>query len=66
MVIRDDMVEPGGIIADREGTLFRVLMVDDESVWMQKIRPKPARGVMHTRNLTWEQYEKFGYELKFP
>jgi len=64
--MRDEMVERGGIIADREGTLFRVLTVDDKGVWMIKIRPKPPKGVMHTHTLTWEQYEKFGYDLKFP
>ncbi len=47
-------------------TLFRVLMVDDEHVWMLKIRPKSPKNVMHTRTLTWEQYQRFGYDLKFP
>jgi hypothetical protein len=60
------MVERGGIIGDREGTLFRVLSVDDDGVWMLKIKPKSPKGVTHTRNLTWEQYERFGYDLKFP
>lgn len=63
---RDEMVERGGIIGDREGTLFRVLSVDDHGVSMQKIKPKPPKGVMHTRSLTWEQYQTFGYDLKFP
>jgi hypothetical protein len=63
---RDEMVERGGMIADREGTLFRVLTVDDEGVWMLKIKPKSRKDMMHTRTLTWEQYQKFGYELKFP
>lgn len=31
------MVEQGSIIADSEGTLFRVLSLDDNGVWMQKI-----------------------------
>jgi hypothetical protein len=66
MEIRDDMVERGGIVADREGTLFRVLIVDDQIVWMNKFRPKSATGVIHTRSLTWEEFRRFGYELKFP
>ena len=64
--MRDEMVEGGSIIGDSEGTLFRVLSVDDNGVWMQKIMPKPPKDVMHTRILTWEQYQQFGYELKFP
>jgi len=64
--MRDEMIERGGIIADSEGTLFRVLTVDDEGVWMMKIKPKTPKSVMHTRALSWEQYEKFGYDLKFP
>lgn len=64
--IRDKMVEQGSIIADSEGTLFRVLSVDDNGVWMQRIKPKPPKGVMHTRALTWEQYRQYGYDLKFP
>lgn len=63
---RDEMVERGSIIADSEGTLFRVLFVDDEGVWLQRIKPMPPRSVMHTRSLTWEQYHKFRYDLKFP
>ena len=66
MVIRDGMVERGGIVADREGTLFRVVIVDDEIVWMTKFRPKPPTGVIHTRSLTWDEFRRFGYELKFP
>lgn len=62
---RDEMVEPGGIIADSEGSLFRVLLVDDEGIFMQKIKPKP-KHVTYTRTLTWEKYWKFGYDLKFP
>lgn len=64
--MRDEMVERGGIIGDHEGTLFRVLTVDDEGIWILKIRPKTPENVIHTRNLRWEQYERFGYELKFP
>ena len=60
------MVEQGSIIADSEGTLFRVLSADDNGVWMKKIKPKPPKGAIHTRTLTWEQYTRFGYELKFP
>ena len=63
---RDEMVERGSIISDSEGTLFRVLIVDDEIVWMKKFRPKPATGVIHTRSLTWEEFRRFRYELKFP
>jgi len=63
---RDEMVERGGIIADSEGTLFRVLTVDNKGIWMLKFKPKPPKTVMHTRTLTWEQYQKFGYDLKFP
>ncbi|GEM_PF-4261481 len=37
------MVEHGGIVAYREGTLFRVLKVEDGDVWMLKIRPKPQK-----------------------
>lgn len=66
MVFRDAMVERGGIVADREGTLFRVLFVDDEIVWMKKFRPKPPIRVIHARSLTWEEFRRFGYELKFP
>ena len=60
------MVERGSIIADSEGTLFRVLSVDDNGVWMQSIKPEHPKDVMDTRTLTWEQYQKFGYDLKFP
>jgi hypothetical protein len=62
---RDEMVERGAIIADSEGTLFRVLLVDDEGIFMQKIKPKP-KHVTYTRTVTWEQYRKFSYDLKFP
>lgn len=62
---RDELVEPGGIIADSEGGLFRVLLVDDEGIFMQKIKPS-SKHVIYTRTVSWEQYRKFGYELKFP
>jgi hypothetical protein len=62
--MKDEMVERGSIIADSESILFKVLEVTDEGIFMLML---PEReDVVHTRNMTWEQYEKFGYELKFP
>jgi len=61
--MKDEMVERGSIIADSESILFKVLEVTDEGIFMLML---PEReDVVHTRNMTWEQYEKFGYELKF-
>jgi len=60
------MVEPGGIIEDRWGDLFRVLTVDDEKVWMTRIKPTPRKDVFYTRHVRWENFEKLGYKLVFP
>lgn len=62
--MRDEMVERGGIIADDEGGLWRVLEVTDEGIFMLMLPER--KDIVHTRNLTWQQYETFGYELKFP
>jgi hypothetical protein len=62
--MRDEMVEGGGIVADDEGGLWRVLEVTDEGIFMLMLPER--KEIVHTRNLTWQQYEKFGYELKFP
>jgi hypothetical protein len=62
--MRDEMVERGGIIADDEGGLWRVIEVTDEGIFMLMLPER--KDIVHTRNLTWQQYEKFGYELKFP
>ena len=62
--MRDEMVERGGIIADAEGGLWRVLEVTDEGIFMLMLPER--KDIVHTRNLTWQQYERFGYELKFP
>lgn len=64
--MRDEMVEGGSIIGDREGCLWRVVDVTSEGIFMLRIKPKSPKQVMHTRTLTWEQYQKFGYDLKFP
>lgn len=62
--MRDELVEPGGIISDAEGVLFRVLSVDDLGIFMLML---PERiDVIHTRNITWTQFKERGYELKFP
>ena len=60
------MVEIGSLIEDRWGDLFRVLTVDDQEIWMEKIRPKPSEGVFHTRHVKWADFERFGYRLVFP
>jgi hypothetical protein len=62
--MRDEMVERGGIIGDNEGGLWRVLEVTDEGIFMLMLPER--KDVFHTRTLTWQQYERFGYELKFP
>ena len=62
--MRDEMVERGSIIADFEGTLFKVLEVTDEGVFMLML---PEReDVIHTRTVSWSNFAKHGYELKFP
>lgn len=62
--MRDEMVERGSIISDYEGGLWRVIEVTDEGVFMLML---PERDdVMHTRNVKWSDFEKHGYELKFP
>lgn len=62
--MRDEMIESGGIIGDREGGLWRVLEVTDEGLFMLML---PERDdVVHTRTVKWQQYNLFGYELMFP
>jgi hypothetical protein len=62
--MKDKMVERGSIIADSEGTLFKVLEVTDDGAFMLML---PEReDVIHTRNVSWSNFEKYGYELKFP
>lgn len=62
--MKDKLIKPGSIIADSEGTLFRVLSVDGESIFMQML--KTGKDVVHTRNVSWSNFEKYGYKLKFP
>lgn len=63
---RDPKVEPGSIIEDRWGDQFRVLTVDDEEIWMQRIKPKPRKDVFYTRHVQWADFERHGYKLVFP
>jgi hypothetical protein len=54
--MKDKMVERGSIIADSEGTLFKVLEVTDDGVFMLML---PEReDVIHTRNVSWSNFEK--------
>jgi hypothetical protein len=62
--MRDEMVERGGIIADDEGGLWRVLEVTDTGIFMLLLPER--KDIVHARNLTWHQYEKSGYQLNFP
>jgi hypothetical protein len=62
--MRDEMVERGSVIGDRERGLWRVLEVTDEGLFML-ILPE-REDVVRTRNVRWNDFEKYGYELKFP
>lgn len=58
------MVEPGSIIGDVYGDTFRVIEVTEEGLFMVKL---PEReDLFHSRTISWGDYEKHGYELKFP
>lgn len=62
--MRDEMVEGGSIIGDREGCLWRVLEVTDYSLFLLLLPER--RDIVHTRTVTWRQFVECGYELKFP
>jgi len=64
MTTRDEMVEPVGIIGDSEGGLWRVLEVTEQEIFMLMLPER--KDVVHTRHVSWSDFEKHGYELKFP
>lgn len=50
-------------MTEKEG-LWRVIEVTDEGILMLML---PEReDVVHTRKVRWSDFEKYGYELKFP
>jgi len=55
------LFETGTLVRDREGTLFKVLFIDEGRIFMQKLGTHP--DVFSTRNITWEQFEKYGYSV---
>ena len=57
-------IEHGAIIADDEGSLWRVLEACDEELFLLML---PEReDVVHTRHVTWRQFVERGFDLKFP
>ena len=64
---RDPTVEPGGIIADRWGDEWKVLLVTDEHIFLQRIKPKSPKNVLHHRHIKWSDFgEGNSYWLVFP
>lgn len=55
------MIQVGNIVRDSEGTRFKVLFLDQGCIFMQKLGTDP--DVFSTRNVTWEQFKKYGYSI---
>jgi hypothetical protein len=58
-MIRDDMVEPGGIVSSPDGKLWRVLKVDKEKAAVADLRGWKRIEVK------WKEWAK-GWVLRFP
>jgi len=57
--MRDDMVEPGGIVRSPDGRLWRVAKADDAGVDLRLMQGEESI------RLTWGEWEE-GWELVFP
>jgi len=57
----DYLIRVGNIVRDSEGTRFKVLFFYEGRIFMQKLGTDP--DVFYTRNITWEQFEKYGYSI---
>jgi len=58
--VRDELVEPGGIVEDAKGRVWRVLAVDDEKITLRKLRGRKRIEV------SWEEWAQGCWELRFP
>jgi hypothetical protein len=55
------LFETGTLVRDREGTLFKVLFIDEGRIFMQKLGT--PRDVISTRTVACEDFEKYGYSV---
>lgn len=55
------MIQVGDIVQDNEGTRFEVIFFEEDRIFMQKLGTHP--DVFYTRNVTWEEFEKYGYSI---
>jgi len=55
------LFETGTLVRDREGTLFKVLFIDEGRIVMKKRGTDP--DVFSTRTVALEDFEKYGYSV---
>jgi len=54
-------IDPGTLVRDRYGDLFRVLFIEQDSIFMQKLDSAP--DVFHTRTVKTEDFDRHGYSI---
>lgn len=54
-------IAPGTLVRDRYGDLFRVLFIEQDGIFMQKL--DSALDVFHTRTVKTEDFDRHGYSI---
>lgn len=54
-------IKRGTLVRDRFGDLFRVLFIEQDSIFMQKLDSAP--DVFHTRTVKMEDFDRHGYSI---